>query len=195
MGPDWLVTPVALPATLSHPDNCTAILSNGLISRTFSIPSNDCAWPNWATIGLEDALLREGGLGRPVLAALDVEAKVELDGTTYWVGGWNQTCPLWEPNVYNPEPEALFSTCTYFNASQPSNLQPLPNATAFQYVSHSNGPIRALFNYTAARHSSKSAPWPPLGIHLAIKFRAPGAAPSFFQTWIAIGKPYRPYDQ
>ena len=117
-------------------------------------------------------------MARPVLAALDVEATVELDGMVYWVGGWNQTCPLWAPNTYNPEREALFATCTYFNASQPSNASLRPNTTAFQYVSHSAlGPITAPFNYTRARHASTSAPWPPLGIHLAIKFEAPASAP------------------
>lgn len=181
---DWLVDDVTTVPTLSARDSCSMILSNGLISREFSTPGPDCQkYPNFATIDLLDSI-RPDQMPRSALAALDVEAKVQLDGALYSVGGFNQTCALWQPTNPGPRPtpEQLFSTCTYLNRTQPSNADPMPNATAFQYVSHSSGPIQAPFNYTHARHSDSSVPWPPKGLHLAVKFAAPANSPAAIRS-------------
>ena len=58
-----------------------------------------------------------------MLAALDVEAAVELDGRRWNVGGYNNSCPTWNhcPAQLCP---GLYGTCAYLNRSQPSISHP-----------------------------------------------------------------------
>lgn len=173
---DWLVHPPTTPAkaTLSE-DGCELRLTNGLMQRTFAVPGARCPAPNFATTDLTDI----SDMGMPpksLLAALDVEAAVELDGNRYDVGGFNNSCPRWvrtEPHVTHEE---IFSTCAFLNRSQHSYTNPALNASAFRYVSHSTGSTVAPFPYERARHAADT-PWPPAGIHLAVKFSAPMSAP------------------
>ena len=177
---DWLVTPPTTPATASAADGgCTVVLANGLLSRTFAVPGPGCPAPNFVTTDLADTTDPDNP-PRSVLAALDVEASVELvvGGVSQrWdVGGLNQSCGRWVRSQPHVTHEEIFSTCAYLNRSQAAYSQPQANASAFSYVSHSVGPAQAPFAYTAARHSADT-PWPPLGVHLAVVFGAPTAAP------------------
>lgn len=173
---DWLVNPPTTPSTArSTADGCELELSNGLLSRRFAVPGPGCHNPNFATIDLADTTAA-GMPPKSVLAALDVEASVELDGRRWDAGGWNQTCQRWLRSAPHKTVAAVFSTCAYLNRSQESYAAPTANASAFQYVAHSTGPTVAPFEYKAARHSSDT-PWPPAGIHLAVNFSAPRNAP------------------
>ena len=182
---DWLVTPPTTPATASAADGgCTVVLANGLLSRTFAVPGPGCPAPNFVTTDLADTTDPDNP-PRSVLAALEVEASVELvvGGVSQrWdVGGLNQSCGRWVRSQPHVTHEEIFSTCAYLNRSQPAYSQPRANASAFGYVSHSVGPAQAPFAYTAARHSADT-PWPPLGVHLAVVFGAPTAAPPALQS-------------
>ena len=115
-----------------------------------------------------------------MLAALDVEASVELDGLRYNVGGYNQTCQRWLRSAPHSTAEEIFSTCAYLNHSQTAYARPANNASAFQYSGHSTGPIEAPFPYTPTRFSA-GTPWPPLGLRLTINFTAPRDAPGAVQ--------------
>ena len=175
---DWLIHPLSTPATVTlAADGCELRLTNGLLQRTFAVPGVRCPAPNFATTDLTD-ISNADMPPKSVLAALDVEAAVELDGDRYDVGGFNNSCPRWvrtEPHVTHEE---IFSTCAYLNRSQPSYTKPTANASAFRYVSHTTGSTVAPFPYERARHAADT-PWPPAGIHLAVTFTAPpNAAPS-----------------
>jgi hypothetical protein len=173
---DWIVHPPTTPSTArSSAGGCELELSNGLLSRRFSVPGPGCHNPNFATIDLADVTAADMP-PKSALAALDVEASVELDGRRWDVGGWNQTCQRWLRSNPHTTHESVFSTCAYLNRSQPSYAAPAANVSAFQYVAHSTGPTVAPFEYKAARHASDT-PWPPVGIHLAVNFSAPSNAP------------------
>ena len=176
---DWLLnsplktTVPTLKATTSNRyDPCSLILTNGLISRVFSDPScsqsTTAPTPptNWATIDVLD------NTPRSALSAMDFEAQIQLNNVSYNVGGFNQTCPLWQKEGQTNDE---FSTCTYFNRTQPSNHNPINNPTAFVYSKHFTSKITTPFTYKSARHSNNS-PWPPLGLHLQIEFIAPAQA-------------------
>jgi hypothetical protein len=175
---DWLVHPPSTPATLeADPDGCQLRLTNGLLTRTFAVPGAGCPAPNFATTDLADVSNAEMP-PKSVLAALDVEAAVELNGLRHDVGGFNNSCPRWVRTEPHTTHEEKFSTCAFLNRSQPSYAKPALNTSAFRYVGHSTGPTVAPFPYERARHAADT-PWPPLGIHLAVTFTAPpGASPS-----------------
>ena len=75
-GHDWLLEKGATPSTLYSTPEGYLVLSNGLVSRTFSVK------PNGATIGLEH--LQTGG---SFLRSVRPEAEVQIDGITFQVGG------------------------------------------------------------------------------------------------------------
>ena len=192
---DWLVTPPSTPAAASRSaDGCTVTLANGLLSRTFAVPSKGCPAPNWVTTDLADTTDDEMP-PKSALAALDVEASVELtiDGLQQrWdVGGLNQSCPRWLRSQPHSTHEAIFSTCAYLNRSQPSYSRPQGNASAFQYFNHTISPTTAPFDYTPARHAANT-PWPPAGVHLAVRFVAPSIAPAALHK-VAITVHYELY--
>lgn len=182
---DWLVTPPSTPAAVhSSEDGCTLTLANGLLARTFAVPGKGCPAPNWVTTDLADTTDDEMP-PKSVLAALDVEATVDLvvGGLSQrWdVGGLNQSCWRWLRSQPHSTHESVFSTCAFLNRSQPSYSKPKGNASAFQYVNHTIGPIAAPFDYTPGRHAAKT-PWPPNGVHLAVQFAAPTTAPAALHT-------------
>jgi hypothetical protein len=73
--PDWLIDPRPYPATLRQ-EKGRAVLTNGLVSRTFVLA------PDAACVAL-DQLASE----RSLLRAVEPEATLTIDGTTYPVGG------------------------------------------------------------------------------------------------------------
>lgn len=73
---DWLLYGVDQPTKLYEDKNGHLVLSNGLVSRTFSIN------PNGATIGLEHLQT-----GETFLRSVRPEAEVQIDGITFEVGG------------------------------------------------------------------------------------------------------------
>jgi hypothetical protein len=73
---DWLLYQANQPAELYEDEEGHLVLSNGLVSRTFSTE------PNGATIGLEHLQT-----GESFLRSVRPEAEIRIDGTTFEVGG------------------------------------------------------------------------------------------------------------
>ncbi|TKG94531.1 hypothetical protein EYV94_11315 [Puteibacter caeruleilacunae] len=73
---DWLVDPVEAKTKIYQTDEGYLVLSNGLVSRTFSTK------PNGATIGLELLTNNEG-----FLRSVRPEAEVEINGIKFNIGG------------------------------------------------------------------------------------------------------------
>lgn len=73
---DWLFYQANQPIELYNGEDGYFVLSNGLVSRTFSIE------PNGATIGLEHLQT-----GESFLHPVRPEAEIRIDGTTFEVGG------------------------------------------------------------------------------------------------------------
>ena len=179
---DWLIKrtqdfppPSLKPSTSPLYPSCSLVFTNGLLTRVFADPScsnsthnsKEPPPPNWATIDVLDVT---SSLSRSALAAIDVEASVELNGTLFFVGGFLQKCNLYAPENQKVDP---FSTCSYLNRSQPNNLYPSSNESSFVFSKYTTTNIEAPFEYTPARHSNVHSVWPPLGLHLAIEFVAP----------------------
>ncbi|MFW6277732.1 MAG: hypothetical protein ACOC1J_03585, partial [Prolixibacteraceae bacterium] len=73
---DWLLYQANQPAELYEDEDGHLVLSNGLVSRTFSTE------PNGATIALEHLQT-----GESFLRSVRPEAEIRIDGTTFEVGG------------------------------------------------------------------------------------------------------------
>ena len=73
---DWLLYDVDKTTQLYESNDGHLVLSNGLVSRTFSIK------PNGATIGLEHLQT-----GESFLRSVRPEAEIEIDGITFKIGG------------------------------------------------------------------------------------------------------------
>lgn len=73
--PDWLISPLPCPATMTVHEN-ELTLGNGLITRTFRIE------PNFATVSINNPLT-----GASLLRGVKPEAVVRFDGQDYEVGG------------------------------------------------------------------------------------------------------------
>lgn len=195
MTSDWLVTPPSTPAAAHmSADGCALTLANGLLSRTFAVPAKGCPAPNWVTTDLAD-ITDDEVPPKSALAALDVEASVELvvGGISQrWdVGGLNQSCSRWLRSQPHSTHEEIFSTCAFLNRSQQSYSNPKGNASAFQYINHTIGPTVAPFDYKHARHAADT-PWPPAGLHLAVRFGAPATSPAVLRA-VAITVHYELY--
>ena len=89
---DWLLEKAASPSQVYRTSEGYLVLSNGLVSRTFSVA------PNGATIGLEHLQT-----GESFLRSIRPEAEVQIDGITFQVGGLtgqpihNYLLPEWIP--------------------------------------------------------------------------------------------------
>lgn len=169
---DWLLDTTPAPATLTPAGPCRLALSNGLLTRVFALPGPGCtvSAPNWATLDLLHAVNPD----EPpvsVLAALDAEAFVELDGVTSAIGGFADPCPEYVRGTAQTD-AAREGTCAYLNRSQPSYTAPLPSASAWVYAGHQTGPIVPAVKYTPRRHAA-AVSWPPAGLHLSVDFRPP----------------------
>ena len=87
---DWLITPEGATTDLYQTEDGKLVLSNGIVSRTFSIE------PNGATVGLD--LL---SINKSFLRSVRPEAEVEIDGLKFNVGGLtgqpihNYLLPAW----------------------------------------------------------------------------------------------------
>lgn len=75
---DWLLNQVKQPTILYADEKGNLVLSNGLVSRTFSQK------PNGATIGLEHLQT-----GESFLRSVRPEAEIQIDGINFEVGGLN----------------------------------------------------------------------------------------------------------
>jgi hypothetical protein len=114
---DWLVAPITQKAALFQDKDKNIVLSNGLISRTFSIS------PDAATIGFDNLMTNQG-----LLRSVRPEAEVEIDGIRISVGGLTGQ-PI--HNYLLPEWIKTMSS----------------NPAAFHFKSYETGPAKARFDW------------------------------------------------
>ncbi len=141
--PDWLLDPAPYRATLCQGDHPhELVLSNGLLSRTFRLR------PTAATIAFDNLMT-----GASLLRGVKPEARVELDGVAFAIGG-----------LQGQEEYA------YLRREWLDGFTADPDA--FLYTHFETGPTRAPFAWLR-RRSCPPASWPPAGVALDLHFAAP----------------------
>jgi hypothetical protein len=140
---DWLITGNAQKSAIYKSPEGYMVLSNGLVSRTFTLN------PNGATIGLDNLITNEA-----LVRAVSPEAVIWVDGHEINVGGLtgqpigNYLLPEWIPNM-KADPYSL------------------------KLMSYTSSPIKERFEWNRRTEwSSQQLPWPPKGIEVAFTYRA-----------------------
>ena len=170
--PDWLLhTPDSFPAAQVTSQDNQIMLSNGLIERTFTRAESSLGCTSFRSLL---------GAGPPteILRMVSPEAMVTLDGTPYAVGGLVSTdstnCTM--DACCDAAHRGIFTDHATRNA-----LNPDPNA--FQFDTHTVGTPVAPFEWTpGTRYAPKDVSWPPDGVSLELRFKAPPSAPAEHQT-------------
>jgi len=140
---DWLLDPSPYKAGVFRKGTKELVLGNGLIARTFRIA------PNGATVGLDHC-----GSGEAFLRSVRPEARVQIDGCRYDVGG------LVGQPVHN-----------YLLPEWLDRMKADP--AAFELAGFSVGRIRERFDWKKRRQwMPADLPWPPPGATLTLSFRS-----------------------
>ncbi|ELU18638.1 hypothetical protein CAPTEDRAFT_226414 [Capitella teleta] len=150
--PDWLVEEVTTKTTLTKTPRGTLLLSNGLIGREFLLT------PDFTTIDFYSYQKQSS-----LLRAMSPEAVISLNDVSYNISG-----------VLTGVPRAYLNRTAL---AQDIHANP----RAFHYVSHSTSAPQAPFAYKPKRGAPKDIVWPPAGLRLDVRFRAPFGAPSVHQ--------------
>ena len=141
--PDWLVTPVTQPVAVEeNAGEGTLVLGNGLVRRVFRTA------PNAATVGYDNLIT-----GAPVIRAVKPEARLQIDGVWYDVGG------------LTGQPDHAYLTPAWLDAMT-------ADPDAFQFTGHTTGPITAHLDWKQRRYAANTV-WPPPGKALALTFEPP----------------------
>lgn len=150
---DWLITGNARQSAVYKTPEGYLALSNGLITRTFTLA------PNGATIGLDNLVTNEA-----LVRAVSPEAVLWINGREIKVGGLtgqpigNYLLPEWIPGM-KADPYSL------------------------QLVSYATSPIKARFEWNRRTEwSSQQQPWPPKGVEVAFTYKAGEAVIRNFQN-------------
>ncbi len=150
---DWLVSGAAQSAAVYKTPEGHMALSNGLITRTFTLA------PNGATIGLDNLVTNEA-----LVRAVSPEAVLWINGHEIKAGGLtgqpigNYLLPEWIPAM-KADPYSL------------------------KLVSYATSPIKARFEWNRRTEwSSQQLPWPPKGIEVAFTYKADEAIIRNFQN-------------
>lgn len=140
---DWLITSNAQKSAIYKTQEGHMVLSNGLVSRTFTIN------PNGATIALDNLITNEA-----LVRAVSPEAVIWVNGHEINVGGLtgqpiaNYLLPEWISEM-KADPYSL------------------------KLVSYYSSPIRERFEWNRRTEwSSQQMPWPPKGIEVAFTYKA-----------------------
>jgi hypothetical protein len=160
MEEDWLVARPVQPSRLETVMNSmipSVRLTNGLVSRTFSL------FPNWATIDMRHAVTNSG-----LLRAVEPEGLISFSckpspDTPTRLGGTNVSVGGLSGQVLPTMPD--FALDSAVNWTSPLG--------ALQYTRHEVGPIDAPFEWAPQRHARDDASWPPKGLKLAVHFVPP----------------------
>lgn len=138
---DWLTTAVQAPADLYQTPEGYLVLSNGLVSRTFTLQ------PNVASVGLEELTTQTS-----YLRSIRPEAEIVIDGQRFEIGGLkgqpihNYLLKEWIPEL----------------TSDP---------TSFQLKGYRLGPIQPRFGWMKKRAwMPKDMPWPAPGKELTFTY-------------------------
>jgi hypothetical protein len=144
IGSDWLVTQIKEPAKIEKRlEGREIVLSNGLIRRTLRLR------PNAATVAYDNLMT-----GESILRGVKPEARVELDGQKYEVGG------LHGQDEY-----------AYLQAGTVDSLTNNPDS--FQFSDYEIGDTKERFRWKRKRYCAHST-WPPAGKSLTLHFVPPG---------------------
>jgi hypothetical protein len=142
---DWLIDPSPFRATIAT--NAAAneiVLENGLVRRAFKLS------PDAATVALDNLMT-----GESILRSVRPEARVELDGRKYVVGG------LVGQPVHN-----------YLNPAWLAQMKADP--AAFHFAGLQTGRTEPRFPWRKrSEWLSLAAPWPPPGVAATLTFDAP----------------------
>ncbi|MBI5864648.1 MAG: hypothetical protein HZB38_09090 [Planctomycetes bacterium] len=160
---DWLVAPPARTAGVFRADARTLVLDNGLVRRSFRLA------PNLACFALEQLTT-----GESLLRAVRPECELTIDGMKIAVGGL-----VGQPIQNFLRPEWLDAM-----AADPQS---------FVFEDFESGPIEPRFAWRPrTAWLSRPAVWPPPGVHLVLRFRAPAAAATAEGLRVAVH--YELYD-
>jgi hypothetical protein len=142
---DWLIDPSPFKAqVLPSADGREITLDNGLVRRVIRLA------PNAATIAFDNLVT-----GEPLLRSARPEARVEIEGVAYEVGG------LTGQPVHN-----------YLDEEWVGQLQAEPGA--FQFTRLQIGKTEARFPWKKRLEwMPQDMPWPPPGASLTLEFAAP----------------------
>ncbi len=142
---DWLIDPSPFRAVIAT--NAAAndiVLENGLVRRVFRLV------PDAATVALDNLMT-----GESILRSVRPEARVELDGKKFDVGG------LVGQPVHN-----------YLNPAWLAQMR--ANPKAFHFAGLKTGRTEARFAWLKrSEWLSRNAPWPPPGVAATLMFDAP----------------------
>ena len=150
---DWLISNAGRQSAIYKTPEGYLVLSNGLITRTFTMS------PNCATIGLDNLVTNEA-----LVRAVSPEAVLWINGHEIKAGGLtgqpigNYLLPEWIPEM-KADPYSL------------------------KLVSYTTSPIKARFEWNRRTEwSPQQLPWPPKGIEVAFTYKADEAIIRNFQN-------------
>ena len=161
---DWLVNNFTESTTVMKTPRSTLLMTNGLVSREFSI------FPDFATV---DFYSHEKEMS--LLRAIGPEAVIGMGGIPYNIGGLLTNMPRGYMNRTN-----LAENCTY-------------DPNAFHFVNFAISSPQAPFNYRPMRGAPSNITWPPKGQRLDVHFKAPQWAPYYHQL-VDVTVHYEMYD-
>lgn len=143
--PDWLLDPSPYQARVTpSADGREVVLDNGLVRRVIRLA------PNAATIAYDNRVT-----GESIIRSVRPEARVELDGVAYDVGG------LGGQPVHN-----------YLDAAWVDTLSAEPGA--FRFTRFVTGKTRERFPWKKRLEwMPQDLPWPPPGVSIVLEFAGP----------------------
>jgi len=140
---DWLVTGVTEPVmVVERADGKEVVMDNALIRRTFRLR------PNAATVGYDNLMT-----GESMLRGVKPEARVEIDGVRFDVGG------------LQGQPDYAYLLSEWLDSLR-------SNPKAFQFAGYKIGRTKERFAWRRKRYCADTA-WPPAGASLSLHFKPP----------------------
>ena len=162
--PDWLISDFKKQTTLSKTKDGNLILSNGLISREFSVT------PDFTTVNYFNHEKQTS-----ILRAISPETIIGLDDTPYDVGFITTSI-----------------TRAYMNRTAlKSDFHRIENS--FHFAGYKTTKPVTPFPYKPMRGAPKDIAWPPKGLRLDVYFEAPDSAPASHKE-ITVCIHYEMYD-
>lgn len=164
---DWLIEKVQAPATVTLNADSTLVLSNGLVSRTFTLARGV------ATIGLDELTTATS-----FLRSVRPEARVTIDGHSFAVGG------LEGQRVHN-----------YLLRGWVAGLTPSPDA--FALTGYRTEPVKERFSWKQhPEWMSAPCAWPLPGKELIFTYRLPATHDTLpaYLSQIEVEVHYELYD-
>lgn len=141
---DWLVSDVTVKSGLFRTtDNSEIVLSNGILSRAIKIS------PNAATVSLKNLQTNQ-----EYLRGVKPEAKVEIDGIIYNIGGLDGQ-----------------KNYAFLTTEDKNGLK--NDFNSFQLMNIEVGTPKPTMKWNTVRHHAPDTEWPPKGVHVQMDYRLP----------------------